>query len=119
GVKHCIDYTKHDFAEEVKKLTNGEGVDLVLDALGGSALKKSYASLRRGGRLFTFGFSSATPTERRSWLTIVSEFMRMPKFSPLDLMETNRAVLGVDMNGMSQRPEIVGRELDDLVELFK
>src|SRR5262249_42777008 len=63
GVSHCIDYNKVDFETEVKKLTKGEGVDIVLDALGGSGLAKSSRLLRPAGRLFTFGFSRATPGE--------------------------------------------------------
>jgi len=120
GVAHCIDYTKADFKDEVLRLTRGEGVDVALDALGGSALAKSYAVLRAGGRLFTYGFSRAAPGERRALLTVAAEFFRMPTFKPLSLMNDNRAVLGVNMNGVAKRrPDLVGRELDALLELYK
>jgi NADPH:quinone reductase-like Zn-dependent oxidoreductase len=120
GVAHCIDYVKSDFAAEVMRLTRRQGVDIVLDALGGSALAKSYAALRPGGRVFTYGFSRAAPGERRALLTIASEFLRMPKFKPLALMNDNRAVLGVNMNGVARRrPDLLGLELDGLLDLFK
>jgi NADPH:quinone reductase-like Zn-dependent oxidoreductase len=119
GVAHCIDYTKDDFAAKVLEITKGEGVDMVLDALGGAALAKSYSVLRTAGRLFTFGFSRATPGERRSLWTIATEFMRMPKFKPLALMNKNRAVLGVNMNHVAERPELIGLEFDGLIDLFK
>jgi NADPH:quinone reductase-like Zn-dependent oxidoreductase len=118
GVAHCIDYTTQDFETEVMKLTKGEGVDIVLDALGGAALAKSYRVLRAAGRLFTFGFSRATPGEQRSLFTIATELLRAPKFKPLDLMNDNRSVLGVNMNHMAERPEILGLEMDGLMELF-
>jgi NADPH:quinone reductase-like Zn-dependent oxidoreductase len=120
GVAHCIDYTTSDFKHEVLRLTKREGVDVVLDALGGSALAKSYAVLRAGGRLFTYGFSRAAPGERRALLTVAAEFLRMPTFKPLTLMNDNRAVLGVNMNGVARRrPDLLGRELDALLSLFK
>ncbi len=120
GVAHCIDYRTADFKEEVLRLTKRQGVDVVLDALGGSALAKSYAVLRSGGRLFTYGFSSAAPGERRSLLTVAAEFLRMPTFKPLSLMNDNRGVLGVNMNGVARRrPDLLGRELDALLELYK
>lgn len=118
GVAHAIDYTSRDFEAAVMSITKGQGVDIVLDALGGAALAKSYRVLRPAGRLFTFGFSRATPGERRSLLTIVTELLRAPKFKPLDLMSHNRAVLGVNMNHIAERPELLGLELDGLMELF-
>jgi NADPH:quinone reductase-like Zn-dependent oxidoreductase len=117
GVAHCIDYRTQDFLTEVKRLTGGEGVDIVLDAQGGASLAKSYACLRQGGRLFSFGFSRATPGERRALFTIVTEFFRIPRFHPLKLMNENRAVLGVNMNHLSRRPDLLGRELDGLLDL--
>jgi len=120
GVAHCIDYTTSDFKDEVMRITRRQGVDIVLDALGGSALAKSYAVLRPGGRLFTYGFSRAAPGERRSLVTMASEFLRMPAFKPLALIGDNRAVLGVNMNGVARRrPDILGLEIDGLLDLFK
>jgi NADPH:quinone reductase-like Zn-dependent oxidoreductase len=119
GVAHCIDYRTQDFLAEVGRLTQGLGVDLVLDALGGAALAKSYEALGQGGRLFTFGFSRATPGEKRALFTMVTEFLRMPRFQPLKLMNDNRGVLGVNMNHIAARPDLLGREFDGLVNLFR
>jgi NADPH2:quinone reductase len=55
GADDLIDYSSTDFVEEVQQLTGGEGVDIVLDGVGGSTLVRSLACLRRGGRLITYG----------------------------------------------------------------
>ena len=55
GVAHCIDYRTQDFEDEVADLTDGRGVDIVLDAVGGESFAKSYRSLDSFGRLFVFG----------------------------------------------------------------
>ena len=118
GVAHCIDYRATDFAEEVSRLTHGEGVDIVLDALGGADLAKSARCLRQGGRLFTFGFSRASG-ETRNLFKIIGELLRMPKWRPLGLMDRNHAVLGVNMNHLAaERPDVIAHELDALLKLY-
>ena len=42
GVSHCIDYREQDFEREVRSITDGRGVDVVLDAVGGQSFAKSY-----------------------------------------------------------------------------
>ncbi len=57
GVDHAIDYRSADFEAVVRELTDGEGVDLVIDATGPTAFRKDYRLLRDGGRLVMFGVS--------------------------------------------------------------
>jgi synaptic vesicle membrane protein VAT-1 len=42
GVDHAIDYRSRDFAEEVRRITGGEGIDVAFDALGPSSFRKDY-----------------------------------------------------------------------------
>ena len=57
-MQHPIDYHSIDFEEEVQRLTEGAGVDVVLDSLGADSFQKSYRLLRFGGRLVCYGASS-------------------------------------------------------------
>jgi NADPH:quinone reductase len=50
-----IDYRSEDFLARIRELTGGEGVDVVLDGLGGKLSLRSFRALRRGGRLVVFG----------------------------------------------------------------
>jgi NADPH:quinone reductase-like Zn-dependent oxidoreductase len=62
GAAHGINYRNHDFAAEVRRLTEKRGVDVVVDCVGGEGWVKSLASLARGGRLVTCGATAgATP----------------------------------------------------------
>jgi NADPH2:quinone reductase len=58
GVTATIDYRTQDFAVEIKKLTNGRGVDVVYDSVGKDTFEKSLECLRPRGMLALFGFSS-------------------------------------------------------------
>ena len=97
GVEHCIDYTTQDFEKEVKAYTNGRGVDVVLDAVGGNSFRKSYRSLAPLGRLFCFGLSSATTGKRRDLFAVAKAMLSMPFFHPVPLMDSNRGVFGTNM----------------------
>ena len=59
GVDHPIDYRTQDFKAEVKRITNGEGVDVILDPMGPTSFRKDYRILRPGGRLIMYGLSEA------------------------------------------------------------
>ena len=58
GADEVIFYTKADFLAEVKKLTDGKGVDVVYDSVGKSTFDKSLDCLRPRGYLVLFGQSS-------------------------------------------------------------
>jgi len=58
GAEHVILYTKQDFEAEVKRLTDGRGVDVVYDSVGKDTFDKSLNCLRPRGCLALFGFSS-------------------------------------------------------------
>ena len=58
GAAATIDYRTKDFEAEIKKLTNGRGVDVVYDSVGKDTFDKSLNSLRPRGMLALFGFSS-------------------------------------------------------------
>ena len=60
GLDHPIDYRNQDWLPALKQLTNGRGVELVIDPIGGAHWKKSYAALRTTGRLGMFGVSTAS-----------------------------------------------------------
>ncbi|MES2461383.1 MAG: NAD(P)H-quinone oxidoreductase [Armatimonadota bacterium] len=51
GAKHAINYRTADFAEAVPRLTDGRGVDVILDMVGGSYTAKNLDCLAPGGRL--------------------------------------------------------------------
>ena len=63
GAAHAINYRSADFAEEVKRITGGTGVDVVLDMVGAPYLQRNLASLRRDGRLVYVAFLEGSKGE--------------------------------------------------------
>ena len=60
GADETINYTTQDFETEVKRLTNGRGVDVVYDSVGKTTFDKSLAVLRPRGTMALFGQSSGS-----------------------------------------------------------
>jgi NADPH2:quinone reductase len=58
GADDVIRYTEQDFEQEVKRLTNGRGVDVVYDSVGKTTFDKSLNCLRPRGMMALFGASS-------------------------------------------------------------
>jgi NADPH2:quinone reductase len=58
GAAHCINYRKENFAEKVRELTDGKGVDVVMDAVGADTFEGSLDSLKPLGMMISFGNAS-------------------------------------------------------------
>jgi NADPH:quinone reductase-like Zn-dependent oxidoreductase len=102
GCDHPIDYHSVDFADEVMRITDGEGVDVVMDAIGPSSFKRSYRVLRQGGRLIMFGLAEVQTGEKRSVPALVKGLARMPLatvpwWKSLALMNENKGIFGLNM----------------------
>ena len=60
GADETINYTTQDFESEVKRLTDGRGVDVVYDSVGKTTFDKSLNVLRPRGTMALFGQSSGS-----------------------------------------------------------
>lgn len=117
GVKAAIDYRTQDFEVEVRRLTGGRGVDIALDAVGGSSARKSYRSLAPLGRLFLFGVSSLAPGKRRSLWSALRGILSMPSFRPIRLMQENRGVFGVHLGRLWDRKDLLREAARETIDL--
>jgi putative PIG3 family NAD(P)H quinone oxidoreductase len=61
GAEKAIDYRTEDFVGAVRELTDGRGVDLILDIVGGSYVNRNLSALAMDGRLVVIGFMEGEP----------------------------------------------------------
>lgn len=77
GAASAINYKTTDFVAAVKELTDGEGVDVILDMVGGEYIQRGLEALAPGGRLVMLAFKQASKVEvdcgliqqKNLWLT--------------------------------------------------
>lgn len=97
GADYVFDYRRSDISEQIRAITDGRGVDVVMDPLGGNNLRASYKLLAPLGRVVTYGASDALPGARRKVFQVLRAFLFMPIFHPLSLMHDNRSVHGLHL----------------------
>ena len=118
GVDHPIDYEKSDFVDVVKKYAP-EGVEMVMDPIGGKSFSRSFECLGPVGRLVVYGFSAAAgPDGKRNPLRAARAFLETPRFHPLKLMQKNATVIGVNLRGVRSRGSLLRQELDDIFRMY-
>lgn len=118
GCDYPIDYHSVDYVKEIQKLTKGRGVDVVLDALGGSDWKKGYSLLRPGGLLIPFGWANMAKYGKRRMTHVVAQFSRLPWWTPVRLMHDNRGVAGVNMGHLWDERELTLEAFTAILELY-
>ena len=123
GVDHPIDYRTQDFKAEIRRLTNGEGVDVILDPMGPTSFRKDYRILRPGGRLIMYGLSEAMNENGRDMRAALRSLLRMPTstmpwWNAGRLLNQNRGVFGLNLLSWWRREggmdRITGPLLSDL-----
>jgi NADPH:quinone reductase-like Zn-dependent oxidoreductase len=119
GCDHPIDYHSVDYVGEVRRLTDGRGVDLVLDALGGDDWKKGYSLLRPGGLLVLFGWANMAKSGKRRMTHVLRQLTQTPWWTPNTLMNENRGVAGVNMGHMWEERDIALDAFTALLDLYE
>jgi NADPH2:quinone reductase len=87
GADVAIDRRAGPLADALRAATDGRGVDLLYDPVGGAAAEDAVRALARGGRLLAIGFASG----------------RWPVIDIHDLVMTNTSIIGVIAGGLARR----------------
>ncbi len=82
GAEAAMDYRQQDFVAETKRLTDGRGVDVVLDMVAGSYLSRNISVLAKDGRLVVIAVQGGT---------------RDPEFDILPVMQRRLTITGSTM----------------------
>lgn len=87
GADELIDYSQASLREEIKRQTNGQGVDVIYDPVGGELFEQAVRGLAWNGRLLVVGFASGT----------------IPQLAANLVLLKGAAVLGVFWGAFAQR----------------
>jgi NADPH:quinone reductase-like Zn-dependent oxidoreductase len=113
GCDVVIDKCQEDLWEAAKKAAENRGYAIIADANGVSTLQDSYENLAPTGRLVVFGFHSNLPLGQdllnpMEWVRMILKVARMPKFDAMDLVASNKSVLGFNLSFFVDEIEMLG-----------
>ena len=96
-----------------------DGIEMVMDPIGGKSFARSQQCLGPTGRLVVYGFSAAAgPDGKRSLVRGAMALAQTPKFHPLKMMSQNLAVIGVNLGRLQSRGALLRAELDELFRMY-
>lgn len=116
GVEKLIDYREEDFTERTMQMTDGTGVDLVLDPIGGKSFWRSYQCLRPLGNVIFYGFSASAPGKKRSLISGLKALLSTKRYHPIRLVNANKGVMGCNLGHLWQERKRLRRGITQLVE---
>jgi NADPH:quinone reductase-like Zn-dependent oxidoreductase len=118
GVDHPIDYERSDFVHVVRQYAP-DGIEMVMDPIGGKSLKRGQQCLGPTGRLAIYGLSDAAGSSgKRNWLRALMTLAQTPRFNALKLMESNLTIIGVAMGDVLARGALAQNELNEIFRLY-
>ncbi len=119
GATHAINYSTEDFAAIVRTATGGDGVDVVMDSVGGRIFKKSWKLLAPMGRYVLYGFASVTGPRTLNKLKALRELISVPLLHPPSMVSRNRSLMGFNLYFLSHKREYLRRVADELFDLYR
>jgi NADPH:quinone reductase-like Zn-dependent oxidoreductase len=119
GADAVIDKSKASLWPEASRLAP-DGFDAVFDANGVATLGQSYAHLAPTGRLVVYGFASMLPRNGRlNWLKLARDWLRTPRFNPMDMTQSNRSVLAANLSFLQSHAPAMREGMQWLLERFE
>jgi NADPH:quinone reductase len=101
GADMVVDYTQPGWADQIRSMTGGKGVDIILEMVGGEVVAQALDALAPFGRMVVYGQASGKPA----------------LVNPQRLVTDNQSVTGFYIGGFFRHPDIIERTLSELVAL--
>jgi NADPH2:quinone reductase len=99
GADVTVNYTEAGWAEQVKKATNNQGADIILEMVGGEIADQSLQCLAPFGRMVIYGAAGG----------------QIAQFTGIQLMYKNQAVIGYWLTAWMSRPDRMAAAIQDLM----
>lgn len=98
GASAVIDKSNEPLWPRARPLAPG-GFHAVFDANGVETLRESYRQLAPTGVLAIYGFHTMLPRDGRvRWWKLARDWLRTPRFNPLDMTQSNRSVVAANLS---------------------
>ena len=114
GIDMAINYLHEDFKEVIKHKMNNNGVDVVLEVVGGDVFKKSMKLLNPFGRTVVAGFASLN-LKKMNPISWVNTWKDIPRAKVADLAESSTGLLATHLGYLLNNESLLREVWDELV----
>jgi len=118
GCDKVIDKSKGGLWPEAWKFAP-EGYQAVFDANGIETLSESFKILAPEGKLVIYGFHTMLPKSGMisawNWVKVAWNYMRTPRFSPLELTKVNKSVMAFNLSFLFNRNDVYREAMKNLL----
>jgi NADPH:quinone reductase-like Zn-dependent oxidoreductase len=119
GAETVTNYTADDFAEPIRIATNGRGVDIVFDSVGGRVFRRGWKLLAPMGRYILYGFAAVADQKGVGKVRAVRESLSMPLIFPPSLVSKNISLTGFNLYFLMKEAKYLRKALKTLFELYE
>jgi NADPH:quinone reductase-like Zn-dependent oxidoreductase len=118
GADVVIDKSSEDLWKSVEAAAPA-GCDVVCDANGVETLGQSYKHLAPAGRLVIYGAHTMLKRGggKAPWLKLAWDWLRTPRFNPLDLTNDNKSLLAFNLSYLFEKTEVLQEAMGGLLGL--
>ena len=118
GADHVINYRLEDFAEVISSETNGYGVDVIMDSVGGRIFRRGWKLLAPMGRYVLYGFAAVSGERSVKKLRALRELASIPWIYPPSIVSKNVSLAGFNLFFLMHKVEYFGGALHELFKLY-
>ena len=119
GADHLINYRTEDFAKSIVSDTNGYGVDVVMDSVGGRIFRKGWKLLAPMGRYVLYGFAAVSGNRSVSKVRALRELVSIPWIYPPAIVSKNVSLAGFNLFFLMDNVKYLTRALRELLKLYE
>ena len=115
---HIINYNTTDFADEIRRITNNYGVDVVMDAVGGLVYDKGWSLLAQMGRYILYGLAAVVGKGALNKLKAATVISVMKPIFPVQLMSANKSIFGFNLGTLKGKEGYLKEAALELLKLY-
>lgn len=119
GADTVINYREEDFTTIVKHESDGYGVDIVLDSVGGRIFRKGWKLLAPMGRYVLYGFAAVADREKVGRFKAFREAAAVPLIYPPSIVSKNVSLMGFNLYFLGQKTEYLHMAMKYLLRLYE
>lgn len=118
GLDRAIDLLEEDYEEAVRDLTDGRGVQLILNPFSGIHYEKNSRLLAETGRLVHYANEGVLPSTPSSFLERIRSLIFSPMYTPMWLMKETKGIAGIDILRLWKRMDLVRPWMEQVIAWY-